>query len=304
MKKVSIIIPVYNSENYISDCLESILVQTYQNIEVIVVDDGSIDDSVNKCKEIQKNDNRVMIIKKKNGGVSSARNTGLKKSSGDYIIFVDSDDIIPANFVAEMVKAVSGNAEMAVCGILEKTKKDVKKAVYSGNINVKDFRFLMYAHNSIGGFCCNKIYSSEIIKKNGIKFNEKIKNYEDMLFNIQYVSCVDNIKYTKSTSYIYIQRKGSAAKANDRDVYDEISKAVSEMRSFSDDNLKNLLALDYILLEESIRTGHKWDKKIFRSFVFDKDLSFSRRMKVFLKATCHPVYKLYVFVKRRGYYEN
>ena len=304
MKKVSIIIPVYNSENYISDCLESILAQTYQNIEVIVVDDGSIDNSVNKCKEIQKNDNRVMIIKKKNGGVSSARNTGLKKSSGDYIIFVDSDDIIPPDFVTKMVDAMSGEVKMAVCGISEKTKNGIKEVIYNGNINAKGFRFLMYAYNSIGGFCCNKIYSSENIKKNNIKFNEKIKNYEDMLFNIQYIRCVDKIKYIKSTSYIYLQRKGSAAKTDDRDVYDEIFKAVTEMRSFPDDNLKNLLALDYILLEESIRTGHKWDKKIFRSFIFDRDLPFSRRIKVFLKVVCHPFYKLYVFAKKRGYYEN
>ncbi|MEG2898607.1 MAG: glycosyltransferase, partial [Eubacterium sp.] len=94
MKLISLIIPIYNSEKFLDRCIQSIINQTYKNIEIILVNDGSIDQSLEICQLYKKRDNRIVIINKKNGGVGSARNIGLQKAKGDYIGFIDSDDYI------------------------------------------------------------------------------------------------------------------------------------------------------------------------------------------------------------------
>ena len=99
-KKVSVIIPVYNVERYVKKCIRSILDQSYQNIEIIIVDDGSIDDSYNVCTDLQKESpDKIKLFKKENGGLSSARNYGLLRAQGEYISFVDSDDIVSQDFI-------------------------------------------------------------------------------------------------------------------------------------------------------------------------------------------------------------
>lgn len=104
-KLVSIIVPIYNTEKYLKKCIDSILVQTYDNLEVILVNDGSSDDSLNICKKYESFDSRIRIIDKKNGGLSSARNAGLDVCKGDYITFVDSDDYLEKEAIELLVKA-------------------------------------------------------------------------------------------------------------------------------------------------------------------------------------------------------
>ena len=103
---VSIVIPTYNVENYIEKCIRSLLGQTYGNIEVIVVSDGSTDSSVRICRELQKTDGRIRIIEKENGGVSSARNTGIRCAAGDFLMLVDSDDWVEPNTIETMLQAI------------------------------------------------------------------------------------------------------------------------------------------------------------------------------------------------------
>ena len=111
-EKISIISPVYNVEDYLKDCVESILNQTYKNIELILIDDGSTDNSGKICDEYASKDNRVKIVHKKNGGLSSARNAGLDIATGDYIFFVDSDDFLYKNSVIEkIIKATNGGTK-------------------------------------------------------------------------------------------------------------------------------------------------------------------------------------------------
>ena len=106
---VSIVIPTYNVENYIEKCIRSLLGQTYGNIEVIVVSDGSTDSSVRICRELQKTDGRIRIIEKENGGVSSARNTGIRCAAGDFLMLVDSDDWVEPNTIETMLQAIQDN---------------------------------------------------------------------------------------------------------------------------------------------------------------------------------------------------
>ncbi|MBP5599730.1 MAG: glycosyltransferase [Lachnospiraceae bacterium] len=127
MDKISVIVPVYNVENYIDKCVESIVNQTYSNLEIILVDDGAIDSSGKKCDEWAKKDARITVIHKENGGLSDARNAGLKIATGDYIGFVDSDDWIDTTMYERLYKELSdGKTNIALCEFLETETEDVK----------------------------------------------------------------------------------------------------------------------------------------------------------------------------------
>ena len=116
MKKVSIIIPVYKAEGYLNKCLESVVNQTYQNLEIILIDDGSPDNCPKMCDDWAKKDKRIKVIHKENGGVSSARNCALDKLTGDYICFVDSDDTIHPKYVEILIRNLKeANADISVC---------------------------------------------------------------------------------------------------------------------------------------------------------------------------------------------
>ena len=117
MSKISIIVPVYNTEKYLSKCLNSLIKQTYKDIEIIVVNDGSKDKSLEIAKKIAKQDNRIKVFNKENGGLSSARNFGIEKASGEYIGFVDSDDYIKENMFEILYNMIKeANAKIAICG--------------------------------------------------------------------------------------------------------------------------------------------------------------------------------------------
>ncbi|RHR28695.1 glycosyltransferase family 2 protein [Clostridium sp. AF19-22AC] len=117
MKKVSIVIPIYNVEKYIRECLDSVINQTYKDLEIILVDDGSPDQCPEICDEYATNDSRIRVIHKKNGGLSDARNAGIKSATGDYLMFVDSDDFIQDDMVEALLSAcVEYNAQVAACG--------------------------------------------------------------------------------------------------------------------------------------------------------------------------------------------
>ena len=119
METVTVVVPVYNAEKYLAECLESIQKQTYTNIEIILVDDGSKDSSPTLCDTLQKEDNRIKVIHKVNEGAGKSRNKGIEVATGDYILFVDSDDYIKPNLVEQCVNAIVGNdSAMVMFGVL------------------------------------------------------------------------------------------------------------------------------------------------------------------------------------------
>lgn len=126
MCKVSVIVPIYNAEKYLSDCIDSILAQTYKNLEIILVDDGSTDNSPGICDEYAKKDDRIKVIHKQNGGVSSARNTGLDAMTGDYVTFVDGDDLINVRFVEILIGLCQNDgSDMSYCGYVRFPTEEV-----------------------------------------------------------------------------------------------------------------------------------------------------------------------------------
>lgn len=210
--KVSIIIPVYNSEKTIYRCLSSVLQQTMREIQVIVIDDGSTDDSLHICKGIAQRDCRVEVHTQDNKGVSAARNCGLKYACGKYIGFVDSDDWIDAGMFSEMfICAENENADIVIEPFIFHISKD--KILFPKNtLEVKIFnsdtaRTEMLKGELFSGHFCNKLFRNEILKPN--TFNEHIYIYEDMLALWDVMENCKKIVWINRPRYHYFMNEGS-----------------------------------------------------------------------------------------------
>ena len=186
MSRITIIVPCYNAQNYLHRCIDSILTQNYIDIELLLVDDGSTDNSGTICDEFAKYDKRVRVFHKKNGGVSLARNLGLDNSLGEYIMFVDSDDYMLPGMLEVMLSTLeSKTTDLVVCGTTETGGgywRPIADVDYS--INQLKENFVSLLHTELLSPPWNKIYKKEIIGSN--RFCEDISFGEDLLFNIQY----------------------------------------------------------------------------------------------------------------------
>lgn len=215
MIQISIIIPIYNTGKYLHKCIKSILSQTLTNFELILVDDGSSDDSGVICDEYAKLDNRVKVIHKENEGVSIARNTGINIAQGEYIGFIDSDDWIEYDMYEKLYKlAIENECDIVMCDTV--TKYDDKPDEEDTIIRLPND--ILLAKKDIypellcefAGSACRCIYKNEIIKANNIIFPPNIPLSEDRIFNILSMGYAQKIYYTKTPFYNRYIRKGSA----------------------------------------------------------------------------------------------
>ena len=191
-KRVSVIIPVYNVEKFILKTVESVMNQDYKDVEIILVDDGSPDNSAQIIDELAKRDNRIICIHKENGGVSSARNAGLKIATGEYVTFIDGDDWVEPNYISYLLDLVEKNN----CEI------GMNKNNYSDySMNSSDKEYVVEAEKAIEWIYLgdifvavwNKIYKMSFLRDNDILFDEKIWYGEGMLFNIDCLQFVDRV---------------------------------------------------------------------------------------------------------------
>ena len=204
---VAIIIPVYNSYKYLKDCIESVISQTYKNLEIILVDDGSTDNSLSIIKKYAKLDKRIKFCSIKNSGVSNARNTGLKMATSNKIIFIDSDDIVIEKLVETLIKE-SENSDFVMCGyevddIINKKQYKYPCPQFKGNI--KEFcnqiiNFLIPPY-LLGP--CFKLFDKKIIEKGNIMFPTDISFGEDAEFVLMYLEHVKNIKYIQNGKILF-----------------------------------------------------------------------------------------------------
>ena len=209
MKKVSIIVPIYNVEKYLDDCIKSIINQTYNNIEIILIDDGSTDKSKDMCDIWKLNDNRIIVVHKENGGLSSARNAGIKIATGDYLAFVDSDDIIDEKMIENLVDLLKEEkADISVCKFKKYLEKDNpkfsyldEKIIYDKNNALKELLF-----DRLTSHVCNKLFKKELF--GNIEFPEG-KNYEDLRTTYKIIEKCNKIVETKSELYGYMIRDDS-----------------------------------------------------------------------------------------------
>lgn len=218
--RVSIIVPVFNIENYITKCVDSLISQTYDNIEVILVNDGSSDNSASICHKYEKIDRRIKVIDKKNGGLSSARNTGIKEAQGEYLVFVDGDDYVHPEYIEKLFRSIiNSGADIAVCGIsiVDKNNEIVDKLA-TGKAYKLDNPFCdevllsseverRYYKNKKQGFwyvvAWNKIYKASIFES--IKYDEGMIYEDEFLFH-QLIRCCRKISFIPDELYYYVQR--------------------------------------------------------------------------------------------------
>lgn len=228
MKTVSVIVPVYNGEMYLRDCLDSICTQTYQSIEVVVIDDGSKDGSARIIKEYANKDSRVVAYFNDNHGVSCTRNFGIEHSSGEYIAFVDADDILSTDFVETLVKIIEDNkADMSAVGVIKKQSFQADD-FSSGNLQVfHGSDVLKELFGVYEGFLWNKLYRREIIQNYNLSLRKDIAVCEDLLFNTQYLMNCASVAYDSGKKYFYRQNENSVSNRLDNIKWFDSIKAYS-----------------------------------------------------------------------------
>lgn len=209
-KLISIIIPVYNVSKYLDRCMGCIVNQTYKNLEIILVDDGSKDDSGDKCDTWVKTDNRISVIHKQNGGLSSARNTGLDIARGEYIMFVDSDDVLALDIVENLyIKCIQNNSDISICEV--KHVFGEEKVTYDEEDHCRVFEpeeaiIEMWYQKSFLPSAWGKLYKRELFKK--IRFTEN-RLFEDIDIMHELFWESKKIVYSTARLYGYVHRENS-----------------------------------------------------------------------------------------------
>ena len=195
---VSLIIPIYNCEKYLRKCLRSVVAQTYRNLEIILVDDGSSDRSGVICDKFARNDSRIVVIHKKNGGVSHARNDGINVAKGEWICFIDGDDYVGQDYIINMYNAVKNGTDLVIAR--------TNRSIPIENITLEKNDIPLYFSNksilSLSGPVC-KLFSKRIIENNNIRFPENISMGEDGIFFTQYLNYVSKVSLIDACDYIY-----------------------------------------------------------------------------------------------------
>ncbi|EKD94315.1 MAG: Capsular polysaccharide biosynthesis protein [uncultured bacterium] len=210
---ISIIVPVFNSENYLHRCIKSLINQSYKNIEITLIDDGSTDKSGKICDEYAYRNKRITTIHQKNSGPASARNTGIKNSKGEFIFFIDADDFIENEALNLLIKSFNQHKAEIIIGDFKKIKNGIIEqrhdisfsddkllnkqdlVDYSRLYLKKPNKYLLFA------FSWGKLFKSLIIKNNNIFFNEKLHTFEDVAFNFDYLKYTNTVSFIKKTIY-------------------------------------------------------------------------------------------------------
>lgn len=239
MEKISIILPVYNVEDYIEECLDSILKQTYSNIEVILIDDGAKDKSGEICDRYAQKDDRVKVLHKKNAGVSAARNSGIEMATGDYITFVDPDDWIDSDTIEKMLEAIKKeNADISFCrfkiDIIPEDKRQFYQPADALSSNGKDAVGIMIRRLAYGTMVWNKMFKREMIinasDNSYVKFDETLKCGEDQVWLIKVIQKANKVSYLADELYYWRVRENSAfrdEKITDTKINDIVAQEMS-----------------------------------------------------------------------------
>ena len=212
MKKISVIVPIFKVEQYLENCINSIINQTYENLEIILVDDGSPDNCGAICDELAIKDNRIKVIHKENSGVSSSRNAGLDIATGDLIAFIDSDDWIEPEMLTVLERILSENsADFSVCGMITdygnaviNNKSSVSNVV---KVNKPEIFNLILNAPTFYGYACNKLFKKDII--GDLRFDESLMSCEDLDFCVRLAAKCNLAVFTNQKFYHYMQHSAS-----------------------------------------------------------------------------------------------
>lgn len=232
MKKVSIIIPVYNGEKYIKECLESILKQTYKNIEIIVVDDGSIDNTKNILKSYK---DKIVVKFQKNLGAPSARNNGYRSAQGDYILFFDADDYMGKDYIEHIVKIMNNGFELVISNFSRIDEYGNRKDwQFKSKKHLTDYEMLYI----IPPFPNNKLYLKKVIDENNIIF-EDLRMAQDLNFYLKYLQCIKKVGFNDSFDVYYREHSNSITTNYSLKIFD-VEKSINLSKVYLKEENKNI----------------------------------------------------------------
>lgn len=217
---ISVLMPVYNSEKFLLETVQTVINQSYINWELILVDDGSTDNSKEICTKLMNDDKRIKYIFQENLGVSHTRNVALENAQGKYIVFVDSDDLIHEDYLKILINSIEkNNSDISVCNFIERKisntgkVEDITREFYPKEVmemsEMKDY-IMDFGNSGLLNPLWNKIYKREIIENNNITFDEKVETGEDFIFNLQYFRKTKKISFIKEMLYYYIRRNNNS----------------------------------------------------------------------------------------------
>lgn len=293
---ISVIVPIYKVEKYLCRCVDSILAQTFTDFELILVDDGSPDNCGRICDEYAEKDNRIHVIHKKNGGLSDARNAGLNYATGQYIMFVDSDDYIELELFEKSYNTIeegydivafrlneiddSGNSSPLVYSLLE------KEINFENNVDYLNFILKIFMNYGVGWGAVSRIYRRDIIEKYGLRFEDNRRIFaEDMCFNLCYIVHAKTMYVIKDCLYNYARRNdsimGKDIKKSNLNRFNELAKAVLEhYKKYPDlDYLcEHFSAIYYMIMYHEMKVYYKKEtfdcneyRDLFNKEIVDKD---------------------------------
>ena len=295
--EISIIIPMYNIEQYIEQCINSILMQSYKNFELILVDDGSNDNTYSICKKYTSKDNRIFLYSQKNLGVSVARNKGVEISRGEYISFVDGDDILEPFALELLYNAMSYGVYDLSCAQLQ---------IISGNdVIMKPPYFsdvVLYSSHEVAEVCykdgkqwymlsgpCVKLYKSSILKEKKIAFPEEMTNFEDLVFNIEYYKHIHSMKLIGNVLYNYRVNPNSASHAFDKRIFGDLLKYFEKRKDFYTllgEFDKHILACQFLrLLASILRNYYKRNHLFIKNIKITKELLTDKEVLYYINNT-------------------
>lgn len=233
MKDLSVIIPVYNTEKYLCECVDSVLREVPQNSEIILVDDGSPDNCPKICDDYAKKDSRIVVLHQENKGLSGARNSGIEVASGKSLFFIDSDDFLPSGYFE---KLLSFNSDLVISSY-RAFYQDGTPDIY-GELETKQYQtlneYLLDFHKYFAttfNFAWGKVYDNNIIKKFNLRFLEGVSMVEDVLFNIEYYKYCSSITTVKDAYVHYRQIKGTLSKNISHQVFDWYVHSYREIKN-------------------------------------------------------------------------
>lgn len=308
---ISVIVPVYNAEKYIQRCIDSIVCQTYKNIEIILVDDGSPDGCGTICDRNARIDSRIHVIHKKNGGLSDARNSGVEKAHGRFITFIDSDDYIAPNYIEYLYELIEKhNADVSSCCMLN-TSSDT--AEYCVNTHIQDEQVLTGKETCrrllddlyiILVTACGKLYKKEIVREYPFPVG---KNHEDEATTCKFYYSSQMVVVGNKCLYAYYLNEESITHTKGTKLNQDVIWAMTHRANFFEQKSEQLLAqlswekLFNYYVNDSFNYNYRCDEMI-KSFKKNKTLSHKTKFEIALYNTSHLLYKLYIGLKnkRRG----
>lgn len=282
MELITVIVPVFNGAPYLSRCIDSILNQTYDNLQILIVDDGSKDNSLDIARKYEAEDRRVRVFHQENQGVSAARNKGIQNADGSYVVFIDGDDYIASNMIEVLYSDIAENPEVqvAICNYVCDRINSGKGMNQTEILDQEEAISRLFFRNSYQGFLCNKMFVTKIIRKHYLCLNPRITICEDLLFCFQYFTYINKAVYDSRELYFYSDT-GTGATRTDYfnskrytmlDSFEEIEKfwKIHPVSRRVQEHAYNYLATVCMLLfkmtvEYSDKAGKEPMKRIIRS---------------------------------------